>query len=138
MVDEKADIACLSETHLSDDNFKVPGYHCINNCRKNRARNTNVSHGGVSVLISNNVAYTYRIVVEKCQVEGLVIVKLKHKITCQNITIICAYIQPINSTWNNADEIIQAIITYLYSTADHGKIFFMWRFQCTDRCIMRL
>ena len=91
--------------------------------RKNRARNTNVSHGGVSVLISNNVAYTYCIVVEECQVEGLVIIKLKHKITCQNITIICAYIPPINSTWNNADEIIQAIITYLYSTADHGKIF---------------
>ena len=79
--------------------------------------------GGVSVLISNNFAYTYRIVVEECQVEGLLIVKLKHKITGHNITVICAYIPPVNSVWNNADEVIQAIITYLYSTDDHGKIF---------------
>ena len=115
------DIILLQETKLTGENkIELPGYVWFGNNRaiKNTAK---CGSGGVAILVKNSVKHDYSITVEDKSFDGILILKLTHKINTYQIAIACVYLPPEAGEYGrNSDSFFNHLLSqsYLLSEVD--------------------
>ena len=115
------DICCICETHLNTSyDINLTGYSIIYNNRKLSHINAKNIHGGIAFAIKNVVRKTFHVQVVSGEQDGLIILKLTHKISHKDMCVIGCYSPPENSKWNINENLIDTITIHLYSNSyDH-------------------
>ena len=72
------------------------------------------THGGVGILIKNNIYGQYTINVIDKSFDGILGIKLTHKITKYNIVIFSCYLPPDNSPWAEPYLFFEHLLYQLY------------------------
>ena len=61
--------------------------------------------------------------------DGLIIIELKDNISNYTMLIANCYVAPVNSNWNNIDEIYQEVTSTMYSHASYDAVYLMADFN---------
>lgn len=76
------DIICINETHLKrTDAVELPCYVWFGYNRQAQHVRANRSSGGVGIFIKNSVMQEYQVLVVDREVDGILILKLEHKVS---------------------------------------------------------
>ena len=109
------DVTCLSETHLSKkDTVNVDGYSWLGFNRSTKHVQSPFTHGGVGISKKNNMYDQYTINVIDKSFDGILGIKLTHKITKYNIVIFSCYLPPDNSPWAEPYLFFEHLLYQLY------------------------
>ena len=126
-----AEILCLQETHLSDNNTNQPwldGYRWIGHCRTIKHVNANMTHGGVGVFIKESVYQTYHVSILDKSYDGILALLFKDKISGYCFTLYNIYLPPENSPYGRDSTAFYThllSLVYLHSYVDSS-------FTCGD------
>ena len=115
------DIVCIAETHLAKDktvsfeNYTWFGYN-----RESKHVKSPITHGGVGILVKNNIFTTFNVCVVDKEVDGILVVQFKSKINDTKFVLFCCYLPPANSPWAEPTTFFNHLLTQLYvhKTAD--------------------
>ena len=122
--DIKADIICLSETHLTgEQQLHVDDYTWIGCNRPLVHVNAPKSSGGVGILFKNELFNSFSINAVDKTYNGILGVKFQHKFTDHTFIVICCYLPPDNSPWSNNTNFLSHLISQLYIYGDVDNIF---------------
>lgn len=121
----KPDILCLCETHLEkEETIQLEGYHFVPFNRKLRHVNAPKIHGGVGILIKDELYNIYSIVTVDKTIDGLLGVKFTDKETQHDFVVFACYLAPDNSPYGrNQTEFLGHLITQLYIHNECDQIF---------------
>ena len=108
----------INETHLdcNDCNDKdhdcskgpcqpsLPEYTWIGHCRVTKHRRANRHHGGVGILVKNEIYSMYHVSVIDRTYDGILGVLFTHKITDYQFIIFTCYLPPQESPWGRDEN----------------------------------
>ena len=118
----KPHIMCLSETHLAKgQEIYVENYVFFGKNRQSRHRLAPKTHGGVGILVRNDVLDDFSCVVHDRSIEGVIAIKLHRKRNDYVLVVFACYLPPENSPWGRSPDDIFAHLTgqmYLLEDVD--------------------
>ena len=128
------DILGLAETHLAPGEvLGVNGYTWYGHNRKLLHRNAKCGSGGVGFLIREEFESDYGIEIIDDSYEGILWIKMEHKIDKFKIFACCCYLPPNNSSRQvDVHEFFDTILSGIYKYQDNGLIFICGDFN--SRC----
>lgn len=120
------DFVCLSETHLSDNEIiNLKGYKWFGNNRKVSETGRKRKSGGVGILVKNGIFEEYSVSLCSAEFEGILSIKITHKISGYTTTLVSNYLPPVDSPYgNNADMFFNQLLIMTYDTSEDDSIIF--------------
>lgn len=120
----KADLICLSETHLSfNKNIDLIGYKWYGHNRDLKHSKSPKTFGGVGIFVKNYLFDLFDISIVDNSFDGIIGLKLKHKKTDYEIVVYSLYLPPENSIWCNQTDFFGHLICQLYFNTDADAIY---------------
>ena len=119
----KADIFCVCETHLSDDQvLVVPDYKWFGHNRLMKHKSAPKTHGGVGIFVKNRLLSEFSVQILDKSYDGILVILFQHIVSHIKFLIICLYLPPENSPWGRqASEFYNYMLhlVYMNSYVDH-------------------
>ena len=119
------DILGIAETHLVDGKgIKLNGYTWVGNNRKLIHKRAKTGSGGVGFLIKDNILQNFNVEILDDSIEGILWLKLHHKV--ENIVLLpcVCYLPPENSTRStDAHQFYDTLLKSIYEYQSDGLIF---------------
>ena len=121
----KPHILCIIETHLDRDRtIQVNGYQFIKHNRTVKHRRAPKTHGGVGILVKDELYETYNIQVVDKSIDGILGVKFTNKVTEYDFIVFACYLAPDSSPYGrNQSEYFGHLITQLYLYSECDQIY---------------
>ena len=117
------DVLCLQETHLdSGKTIDIPGYYWIGHNRNKRHVKAKKASGGIGVLVKDTTLHQFQICGIDKSFDSILVITLKHKVTDFQLTLICVYLPPENSTWGRNSDIFFNHLTSVVYTSQTSDI----------------
>ena len=118
------DIVCLSETHLDGKNtIELEGYKFFDHNRQAKHRDAPYTHGGVGILVKNQMCQDYVISVVDQSFDGILAIKFSHRISTYSFVVFSCYLPPENSLWCDATNFYGHLISLIYSYEDSDALY---------------
>ena len=120
-----ADITCVSETHLPDQNvLKIEGYLWLGYNRQEIHRNAPKASGGVGIFIKENLTQDFNVEIVDKSYDGILGVKFSHKSTDYTFVVFVSYLPPERSTrGRDAQSFFSHILSQVYLNYDSDALF---------------
>ena len=130
IIASNADIFCVQETHLLDKyNINIPNYNFIKQCRPIH-KNAKRPSGGIGILVKLSVYNVFKVQVIDNSYEGIICLKLEHKVSVFSIIVICCYLPPENSLYGrDCESFFAHIITQIYLNIDADALIILGDFN---------
>ena len=127
----EADVVFLSETkQVKNELALVEGYVTIANNRTNIHCDATGGSGGTAFLIKKDVLNDYHVSRQDHNVEGILLIKLKHKITEKTITILGVYQPPETSVHcEDPDAFFQHLLGLTYEHVNDDLVVYCGDFN---------
>ena len=98
------EIICITETHLKgNDYIEIPQYVCMNS---NRIVKSHKGSGGVAILYKKSLQNIYECEEHFRLNDNVIGLKIKNKLSMEQILIYCVYLPPENSKYSQNNESI--------------------------------
>lgn len=123
---ENPDIICLTETHLSGNNeISLEGYKFFGNNRKITKKRGVKTYGGVGILVKNTVFEEYSVSVVARDYEGLIAIRLTHKISGFESILSSTYLAPAESPYGaDVSGFFNRLLVLIYENSESDVILF--------------
>ena len=120
-----ADITCISETHLSNQNtLNVDGLIWLGFNRSEIHRSAPKASGGVGIFIKESLAQIYSVTIVDKSHDGILGVKFCHKTVDYNVVIYVLYLPPERSNRDrDAQSFFSHILSEIYINYESDAIF---------------
>lgn len=119
------DIICITETHLSSDEFSIEGYKWYGNCRKFKKKNGVKTFGGVGILVKDSVFDEYNVAVCANDYDGLLAVSVTHRATQYISVVACTYLAPSDSPYgSDPGSYFNRLLLLVYENCSVDNIIF--------------
>ena len=118
------DIFCVSETHLLEENtINVEGYIYYGHNRNGLHKNAPKGSGGVGIFVRNTLLNEYVINIADKSYEGILGIKLQHKVSEYTMLIYTCYLAPENSVWGrDSNNFYSHLLSQVYYNIDAHSI----------------
>ena len=115
---------CLNETHLArGQEIQVENYVFFGKNRQSRHRLAPKTHGGVGILVRDDVFDDFSCDIHDRSVEGVIAIKLHHRRTDYALVVFACYLPPENSPWGRSpDDIFTHLTSQMYLLEDVDDI----------------
>ena len=120
----KADIVCLTETHLKENaNIDVDGYLSFTNNRKGLSVRTKKGSGGVAILVKDCLLQSVQVNLIDNSHCGIIGIELRKKFTRKSILVYSCYLPPEGSPWADTTSFYGHLISQMYLNSFAENIF---------------
>ncbi len=121
------DIICLTETHLDNNREKsieLKNYKWFPHSRLTRHVRAAINHGGVGLLVKENILNDFNLSVLDMSLDGLLSVEFTHKQSEFNFVVLICYVPPEGSPWSqNISDFYAYLTSEVYSNFECDMLF---------------
>ena len=109
------DIVCIAETHLAKDKtITLVNYTWFGFNRELKHKKSAVTHGGVGILVKNNLLKLYNVSVINKEVDAILAIVFHSKSSECIFIIFSCYLPPANTPWAEPTKFFGHLIAQLY------------------------
>ena len=128
-----SDVICLTETHLQGkQEISIENYSYFGLNRQSFHFKARKASGGVGICIKNSVLLKYQKSVISDSFEGILAIKLNHKVSEYSFVVVCTYVPPESSSWGkDCEAFFSHLMSIVYLTI-HCDLLVICGDQYTD------